>query len=72
MACGVIKDDLMARVGPDAFDAALEEPHARPMDFSNRPMKGYVYVAPEGVADDESLQTWVDRCVAFALTLPPK
>jgi TfoX/Sxy family transcriptional regulator of competence genes len=72
MTCGVIKEDLMARVGPDADEQALEEPHTRPMDFTNRPMKGYIYVAPEGVADDDSLQAWVDRCVDFAESLPRK
>ena len=50
MACGVIHDDLMVRVGPDAHDAALAEPHARPMDFAHRPMRGMVYVDPDGVA----------------------
>ena len=72
MACGVIGQDLMARVGKEARDAALDEPHTRPMDFTGRPMKGYLYVAPEGVADEESLQAWVDRCVEFAESLPAK
>lgn len=72
MAVGIVGDDLMVRVGPDAHDKALEEPHARPMDFSGRPMKGYVYVAPPGVTADTDLAVWVARGADFAETLPPK
>jgi TfoX/Sxy family transcriptional regulator of competence genes len=72
MAVGVIGSDLMVRVGPEADAEALARPHARPMDFSGRPMKGYVYVAPEGVDTDEALAAWVDRGVQFASHLPAK
>lgn len=72
MAVGIVGDDLMVRVGPEAHEAALNEPHARPMDFSGRPMKGYVYVAPQGVAADQELAAWVARGADFAETLPPK
>jgi TfoX/Sxy family transcriptional regulator of competence genes len=66
MACGVIHDDLMVRVGPDGHDAALAEPHTRPMDFTGRPMRGMVYVDPDGVRVDTDLSRWVDRAVAVA------
>lgn len=72
MSVGIIDDDLMARVGPDAHADVLTEPHVRPMDFTGRPMKGYVYVAAEGVAEDADLAAWVDRCLGFTSTLPPK
>ena len=72
MAVGVIGEDLMARVGPDAHDDALAEPHVRPMDFAGRPMKGMVYVGPDGVATDDDLRGWVDRSAEFAARLPPK
>lgn len=72
MAVGIIGNDLMVRVGPEADADALAQPHARPMDFSGRPMKGYVYVAPEGVETDEMLGAWVDRGVQFATHLPAK
>jgi hypothetical protein len=52
--------------------AALEEPGVEPMVMRDRVMKGYVFVAADAVADDESLQVWVDRCVEFARSLPPK
>jgi TfoX/Sxy family transcriptional regulator of competence genes len=66
MACGVVHDDLMVRVGSDAHDDALREAHTRPMDFTGRPSRGMVYVAPAGVADDADLARWVERGVAFA------
>ena len=71
MACGVIKDDLVVRVGPDSHEDALAQPHARPMDFTGRPMKGMVYVGPEGCRTDEALARWVRRGADFAASLVP-
>ncbi len=61
MACGVIADELMVRVGPDAYQAALSQPHARPMDFTGRPMRGYVFVAADGCATQAAVDRWVAR-----------
>jgi TfoX/Sxy family transcriptional regulator of competence genes len=72
MCVGVIGEDLMARLGEDGADAALDEPHTRPMDFSGRPMKGYAYVAPAGTATDAAVGGWIERTLAFVATLPPK
>lgn len=72
MCCGVVNDMLMARVGPDHYDAALKKPHARKMDFTGRPMKGFVYVAPEGFESDKDLADWVRICLNFVTTLPAK
>jgi hypothetical protein len=72
MAVGVNADNLMVRVGPDAHADALAQPHARPMDFTGRPMNGFVFVDPPGYADDESLAAWVDRGVRFVRSLPAK
>ncbi len=72
MACGIVKQELMVRVGADAHADALAQPHARPMDFTKRPMKGMVYVAVEGIATDQSLKAWVDRGMKFARSLPAK
>jgi hypothetical protein len=71
MFCGVVKDTLMARLGPEGADRALDQPHVRPMDFTGRPMKGMVFVEPEGLHDD-ALQQWVTAAVSYARTLPPK
>jgi TfoX/Sxy family transcriptional regulator of competence genes len=72
MCCGVINDTLMARVGPDRYAAALKRPHARKMDFTGRPMKGLVYVAPEGFESDSDLADWVKLSLDFVATLPAK
>ncbi|MEQ1591598.1 MAG: TfoX/Sxy family protein [Thiobacillaceae bacterium] len=70
MCCGVVNDTLMARVGADHYEAALKKPHASKMDFTGRPMKGFVYVAPTGFESDDDLADWVKRCLDFVTTLP--
>jgi TfoX/Sxy family transcriptional regulator of competence genes len=72
MFAGVVKDDLMIRVGPDAHDALVVQPHARPMDFTGRPMKGFLYVDPDGLESDADLRRWVGYGVAYAGSLPGK
>jgi len=72
MCVGVLQDELMVRVGPNQYEEALLEPHARKMDFTGRPMKGLVYVAPAGFESDDGLQAWVTRGVDFARSLPAK
>ena len=72
MSCGVEKDQLMVRVGPERHEEALAQPHARPMDFTGRPMRGMVYVTPEGCRTDEALKRWVEQGLNFAASLPPK
>ncbi len=71
MCCGITPTDLMVRVGPDQYDEALAQPHARPMDFTGRPLKGLVYVAPAGVRTQAALASWVARAVTFVSSLPP-
>jgi len=72
MCCGVIGDRLMVRVGPDGYEDALSRPHAKPMDFTGRPMKGMVYVEPAGFASAGGLKEWIARAMPFALSLPAK
>lgn len=72
MCCGVIGDELMVRVGSDAWEGALALPHAREMDFTGRSMKGMVYVGVDGITSDRDLDAWVARGIAFAGSLPPK
>ena len=72
MCCGMLDDHLVVRVGPDTYDAALQEPHARPMDFTGRPLPGFVFVERAGFASSTLLKQWVDRGVSFVRTLPPK
>jgi len=72
MACGVNKDDLIVRVGPEAYKSTLTEPHTKEFDMTGRPMTGWVVVKPEGYESDEALKGWVQRGVDFAISLPPK
>ena len=71
MCCGVTNDDLMVRVGADGLEDALDQPHARPMDFTGRPMKGFVFV-DAGAVGDRVVRQWVQRGVIFAESLPAK
>jgi TfoX/Sxy family transcriptional regulator of competence genes len=72
MAVGVSGDELMVRVGKESHDDAIALTGARTFDKSARPMRGWVMVAPEGIATEEALLAWIDRGIEFARTLPPK
>jgi hypothetical protein len=72
MFAGVVKDEYMARLPKEAHAEALAKPGARPMDFTGRPMVGFIFVSPDGIASDAALQSWVDECYDFAASLPPK
>jgi TfoX/Sxy family transcriptional regulator of competence genes len=69
MCCGVNRDELIVRVHPDDESAALTRPHARRMDFTRRPMRGFVTVGPEGLRG-RALSRWVRQAVAYAESLP--
>jgi TfoX/Sxy family transcriptional regulator of competence genes len=71
MCCGVNKDELIVRIDPDREDDALTRPHARPMDFTRRPMRGFISIQPEGLDGDE-LERWVQEAITWATSRPPK
>ena len=72
MFCGIVGSELMARVGPEAHAACLAMPHVRPMDFTGKPMKGYVYVGVGGIESDAALEAWIERTLGFVASLPDK
>ncbi|MFC1746734.1 TfoX/Sxy family protein [Candidatus Neomarinimicrobiota bacterium] len=72
MACGITGDDLMVRAGAHTHEDLLEQPHTRAMDFTGRPMKGFVFVNPEGTAEDAELARWIGFGRTYAESLPPK
>ena len=72
MCCGVVKSDLMVRVGPQQYETALAMPGARPMDFTGRAMKGMVYVDSASCANGRALAKWVNGGADFAASLPKK
>jgi TfoX/Sxy family transcriptional regulator of competence genes len=71
MCCGVNGDELILRLGPDRATEALAVPHARPMDFTGRPLTGFVTVDRQGLSG-RALAKWVREAVAWAESLPPK
>jgi TfoX/Sxy family transcriptional regulator of competence genes len=72
MACGVLGEDLIVRLGDDEGEKALAEDGVRPFDFTGKPMKNIVYVAPERTSDDAGLAEWVETGADYAASLPPK
>jgi TfoX/Sxy family transcriptional regulator of competence genes len=72
MICGVQRDGLLVRVGPDLHHDALTRPHVMEMDMGGRTKKGFVIVGRDGVADDSELELWVRLGLAHARTFPPK
>ena len=69
---GVWKDSLIARVGPAAYEDALNEDHVREFDVTGRPMRGWVMVDPAGVEEDDSLAEWIERATRFVRSLPAR
>ena len=72
MATGVIGEDLIVRVGREAYEVALEEPQARPFDMTGRPMTGWEVFTRAARASDEDLTAWIQRGVGCARSLPLK
>jgi len=72
MFVGVIGELLMARVGPENYEQSVAKDNVRAMDFTGRPMKGYVYVELPGFESDSDLEQWVELCRRFVQSLPPK
>jgi TfoX/Sxy family transcriptional regulator of competence genes len=72
MFVGVSGSKLMARVGKENYPDSLRHEHVREMDFTGKPMQGYVYVEPPALETEEQLGFWLQRCKAFVSTLPAK
>jgi TfoX/Sxy family transcriptional regulator of competence genes len=72
MFVGITGDELMARVGPTRHERALALEHVRPMDFTGKPMVGYVYVARPGISSKSALRKWITWSLEYVDTLPAK
>ena len=72
MACGVHKETMMVRLSESEAEEVLAEPHVREMDITGRPMRGFLFIEPDGVRTHEDVERWVGRAVAFNDTKPPK
>lgn len=66
---GIVKNDLMARIGKDNYESALKKQGCRAMDFTGKPMKGYVFLEPKAVDMDSELEYWIDLSLEFNKTL---
>ncbi|MDX2249198.1 MAG: TfoX/Sxy family protein [Bacteroidia bacterium] len=65
MCIGILQETLMARIDPDHYDTALTRPGCREMDFTGRPMKGFLFIDAEGTDHDEDMEFWVQECLDF-------
>lgn len=65
MCVGIINDDLMARIDPEVYEDALTRKGVREMDFTKKPMKGWIYVSPEGIDTDDELAEWIQLALDF-------
>lgn len=65
MCLGILNQDLMARIDPGVYEAALRKKGSRAMDFTGRPMKGFVFISPIGTASDNDLNYWIDLALDF-------
>lgn len=72
MCCGIVGRRLVVRVGPDLHERALRRPNAAPMDFTGKPLRGFVYVAPDGLKSARALQGWIDEGIRYVRSLPAK
>lgn len=74
MCCGVSGKtrDMVVRLSPEQEADALARPHTSPCDFTGRPMRGWIYVAPEGLESDAALQSWIVLSYDFVSKLPVK
>ncbi|MBI4324247.1 MAG: TfoX/Sxy family protein [Chloroflexi bacterium] len=65
MCAGVEKDRLMARIDPAIYEKALQRKGCVPMDFTGRPMRGFVFVNAEGYSSEDDLASWLDLALEF-------
>jgi TfoX/Sxy family transcriptional regulator of competence genes len=65
MCVGIIKNELMARIDPNWHEEAITLDHCRTMDFTARPMIGYVLISPKGIDSADDLDFWVQRALDY-------
>ncbi len=65
MCVGILGDDLMARIDPDIYESVLEKKGCREMDFTGRPMKGFIFVSAEGTRTKSDLEYWINLALEF-------
>lgn len=69
MSCGLVKDELMIRIVESKYETALKNKDARKMDFTGKPLKGFLYVSKNVFSDDEYLSNWIDLGIEYVMSL---
>lgn len=72
MACGIEKNRLMVRVKKEQYEELLKKPHAKEMDLTGKPLRGFLFIQPKGFETDAGLGYWIAQALIFAKTLPKK
>lgn len=70
MCVGVLEDKLMCRVGPDAYETALTRTGASKMDFTGKPMVGFLFVGRDGLKTENQWDYWLDLCLSYNKVAP--
>jgi TfoX/Sxy family transcriptional regulator of competence genes len=65
MCVGIVKDELMCRIDPERYEEALERPGCRAMDFTKRPMAGFIFVDDTGLRKAADFVYFMDLAIAF-------
>lgn len=65
MCVGIIKDEMMCRIDPEFHESAVEKRGCRTMDFTGRPMKGYVLIDETGMKAEKDFEFWINLCLEF-------
>ncbi len=65
MCVGIIKDELMCRIDPEFHETAVEKTGCRTMDFTKRPMMGYVLVDDTGMKTKKEFDYWINLALEF-------
>jgi TfoX/Sxy family transcriptional regulator of competence genes len=65
MCFGIVKDQMMARIDPGIYQESLIKAGVNEMNFTGRPMKGYVFIEPAVIDREDDLEYWIDRCLEF-------
>ena len=72
MCCGVERDKLVVRVGAEPYEQLLQKRHVKPMDFTGKPLSGFIYVMPAGLKSRNALASWLEWGLRYADSLPAK
>ena len=72
MCCGIVGERLMIRLSPEDAAEYLGTPNVSAMDFTGKPLRGFLYIEPAGTSSSTSLRTWIARAVHFAESGPHK